>query len=266
LWAGWIASNLPARPMSSSNFLTRTLWILPLVLQAAVAFTMGRRRLIRIFPIFFAYTLIVLAREGSLLLLKYPSNLYAIVYWSGETLAVLLGLGVIVETLRHVLPPYWFPKILSKSLWVLGTAAAATALALLVITHGGPSADRIFEFIILLERSARFLQASLLIVVIALISRLGLTWHHYSVGIVAGFGVYSALALVLLEFRAHLHIISDPLLVLLNSMAYNVAALIWAYYFLRKWRGTAVHYLPHTDLREWNETVTDYVDQWHRRY
>ncbi len=62
-----------------------------------------------------------------------------------------------------------------------------------------------FEWIILTERSARFLQVCLLIVAIALMSRLGLTWQNYSVGIAAGFGVFAALDLALLELRAHLH-------------------------------------------------------------
>jgi hypothetical protein len=252
--------------MSFSHFVTKTLWILPIVLQVAIAFVMCRRNLVRVFPIFFGYTLTVLTREALLLLLKYPSNLYAIVYWSGEALAVLLGLGVIVETLYHVLPRHPFMKILVALLCIGGTIAATTATVLLIVTQGGPGADRVYEFIILAERSARFLQASSLVLVSALISRFGLTWHHYSVGIVAGFGVYSALALVLLEFRTHLHLLGDSMLVLLNSVAYNVAAIIWASYFLRGWRRTPVEYLPRTDLVEWSEIVSHYLDQWHRRY
>jgi len=254
------------RPMSLSHLVTTTLWVLPLVLQTAIAFVMLRRKLVRIFPIFFSYTVVVLSREIALLFLKYPGNLYALVYWCGEALAVLLGLGVIFETLRHLLPPYPSLRLVLKSVWILGVIAAVTALLMLVLTNGGTGTDRVFEFIILAERSARFLQACLLIVVIALMSRLGLTWHHYLVGIVAGFGIYSALALAALEFRAHLHFVSDATLVLLNSAAYNLAAIIWAFYFLRSWRRTPVEHLPKTNLAEWDEAVTDYVDQWYRRY
>ena len=57
------------------------------------------------------------------------------------------------------------------------------------------------------ERSARFMQVCLLIVAIAMMSRLGLTWRDYSLGIAAGFGVYAALDLVLLELRGHLHVL-----------------------------------------------------------
>ena len=116
------------------------------------------------------------------------------------------------------------------------------------------------------ERSVRFLQSSLLIVLIALMSRLGLSWHQESVGIAAGFGVYSALALVCFELGIHLHAISGTALALVNSAAYNLAAIIWAFYFLRTLPVTPVEHLPKTDLAEWNSAVTDYVNQWSRRY
>lgn len=252
--------------MSFTHLFARTLWVLPLILQAAIALVIWRRGLVRVFPLFFAYTVTVFSREVALLFLRYPGNRYAIVYWCGEALAVLLGLGVILETLKRVLPPSGFTRTLLRLMWVVGTVVAAISATLLVMAKGAVGSDPAFEFIILLERSARFLQVSLLVVVIALIWRLGLTWHHYSVGIVAGFGVYSALALVLLEFRAHLHVVGDTILVLLNSVAYNVGVVIWAFYFLRPWRVAPLEQLPPIDLTEWSKAVSAYVDQWYRRY
>jgi len=252
--------------MIFSHLLTRTLWAVPLILQGAITIVMFDRKLVRIFPIFFSYTILVLSRDIVLLFLPYPKNLYSLVYWCGEALAVLLSLGVIFETLRHLLPPYPFLRIILKAVWILGGIAGVTAVLLLVFSNNAIGSDRVLETTILLERAARFLQVCLLIVVIALVSRLGLTWHHYSVGIVAGFGVYSALDLAALEFRAHLHFLSDAAFVLIRPAAYNLAAVIWAAYFLRSWWRTPAEHLPRTNLAEWNEAVTDYVDQWHRRY
>jgi hypothetical protein len=254
------------RPMSFPHLVSKILWILPLALQISIALVMWRRKLVSQFPVFFSYTVVVLSRESLLLFLESQRRLYAFVYWSGEIFAVLLGLAVIFEILRHILPPNPSFKFVLNSVWALAGIAAIASLLMLILSEGGTGADRVFESIILAERSARFLQACLLIAVIALMSRLGLTWHDYSVGIAAGFGVYSALALAGLEFRAHLHFMSDTALVLLNSAAYNVAAVIWAYYILRPWRGTPVEYLPNANLAEWNNAVGDYVNQWHRRY
>jgi hypothetical protein len=266
LWAERFPSNLPVRPMIFLHLITRVLWVVPLVLQAAIAFVMARRKLFVLFPVFFAYTVVVLSQDIVLLFLRYPGNAYARVYWCGEALAVLLSLGVIFESLKYLFPPFPFRRLLLKCVWVVGAIAAVIAIAMLLIANNGAGTARIFEFVILLERSARFLQTCLLIVVIALVSRLGLTWRHYSVGIVAGFGIYSALDLVILEFHSHLHLISDSTLFLLNSAAYNVAAIVWAFYCLRSWRRTPLERLPKADLAEWNDAVGDYVDQWHRRY
>ncbi|PYX45344.1 MAG: hypothetical protein DMG79_19530 [Acidobacteria bacterium] len=252
--------------MIFSHLLTQILWVVPLVFQLAIAAVMLRRRLTKIFPVFFSYTVLVLSRDIVLLFLPYPKSLYSLVYWCGEALAVLLGLGVIFETLRHLLPPYRFLRIVLKSVWILGALAAVTAMLMLVFSNGGTGEDRVLEAIILLERAARFLQVCLLVVMITLMSRLGLTWHQYSLGIVAGFGVYSALDLLALDFRAHLHFVSDNAFVLIRPAAYNLAAVIWAAYFLPSWSSIPLERLPKNDLREWNQAVTDYVDQWHRHY
>jgi hypothetical protein len=251
--------------MSFHQLATETLSLLPTLLQGAIALVMMRRKLVRIFPFFFSYTAAVLSTSFVLDLLPYGHRPYSLVYWSGEALAVSLGIAVIFETLRHVLPSSPSLKFVLNAVWVLATVAAVIAAVMLVLDEPGTEKDRVLEIIVLAERSVRFLQACLLIVVIALMSRLGLTWHHESVGITAGFGVYSALALAVYQFGYHLHSMSTAAFLLLNSGAYNVATVIWAFYILRPVRATPVEHLPKADLAEWNSAVTDYVHQWSRR-
>jgi hypothetical protein len=267
---------------------TRILWYVPLILQVAIAAVMLRRKLVGIFPVFFCYTVLVASCATVSLFLPTRGTSYALLYWWGDALAVLLGLGVIFETLKNILPAYPILRLVMKSVWVLGGLAAATALLMLVFSSGGatargtpaaggvaradkdgavfdPAKDPVLESILLTERAARFLQVCLLIIVIALMSRLGLTWQQYSVGIVAGFGIFSALDLAALEFHGHLHFMSDNVFGLIRPAAYNLGAIIWAAYFLRSWSQTPVAYLPKTNLSEWNEAVNDYVDQCYRR-
>lgn len=250
------------------NFLrlaTSTLWFLPVAVQSAIALVMLGRGLVRRFPIFSAYTVLLPARDIVLACLPYAERRYAQVYWWGEGIAVLLSLGVIFETTWHFVRPYQFLRVLLGVLWMAGAVAGALAFALLVWTNGPSGANLALERIIFLERSARFLQVCLLIVAIALMSRLGLTWRHYSLGIAAGFGVYSALDLVLLEFRSHLHLISDTAFVLLRPAAYNLGVAIWAFYFLWPHGGDPVDRLPGTDLASWNDSLTQQVDKWYQR-
>jgi hypothetical protein len=174
-------------------------------------------------------------------------------------------LGVVFELVGHFVRPYPFLRFLLRALSVAGVIAGALALALLIWGKSPSGADLAFEWIILQERSARFLQVCLLIVAIAMMSRLRLTWHHYSLGIAAGFGVYSALDLILLELRAHLHVVTDTAFVLLRPAAYNLGVLIWAFYFLRPQSGNPVDRLPGSDLENWNDALSEHVDKWYRR-
>lgn len=252
--------------MSLHQFLTETLSLLPVVLQGAITLVMIRRKLAIIFPFFFSYTAAVLSTSLVLDFLPYGHRAYSLVYWSGDALAVLLGFAVIFEILRHILPSSSSLKMVLNAVWVLATVAAVTALVMLVWAKPGTEKDWLLAVIVLAERSVRFLQASLLIVAIALMSRLGLTWRDESLGIIAGFGIYSALALIVYEFGYFLHQMSSTVFVLLNSAAYNLATIIWAFYILRPARVTPVEHLPKADLAEWNSAVTDYVNQWSRRY
>jgi hypothetical protein len=251
--------------MNFSGVATPVLWFLPLATQCVIALVMLRRGLVRQFPFFFSYTVLLPARDTTLYFLPQPSNRYSSVFWWGEAAAILLALAIIFEISWHFVRPYPFLRLFLRVLWISAVVVGAAALAMLIWTKGPAGADVALEWIILTERSARFLQVCLLIVAIAMMSRLGLTWRHYSLGIAAGFGVFAALDLVLLELRAHLHLISDSTFVLLRSAAYNLAVLIWAFYFLRPEGGNPVDRLPGTDVANWNDALTGQIDKWYRR-
>jgi hypothetical protein len=186
------------------------------------------------------------------------------VFWCGDAAAIVLSLGVVVEILLHLFRPYPFLRFAFRGIWIVAILAAASALAMFQANN--PKGDgALFQSIILMERSARILQVCLLIFLISLMSRLGLTWQHYSLGIAAGFGIYSALDLVLLQFRTHLNSVPEAAFALLGSAAYNLAVITWAFYFLKAQSEGSVESLPSTDLANWNEVLTEQVDKWYRR-
>lgn len=250
--------------MRLSHLATVVLWFLPVGLQSLIALVMWRRRLVRQFPVFFTFNLLVPARDVVLYFLPFSGNLYSTVFWWGEGVATSLELGVIFENARHFIRSYPFLRAFSKVLWVVGIVAAVAAVVMLIRVNGPGGTDPMLEWIILMERSARFLQVCLLIVAIGLMSRLGLTWRSYSLGIAAGFGVYAALDLVLLELRGHLHSLPDTAFVLMTPAAYNLGVAIWAFYFLWPERGNPIGRLPPTDLEKWNDALTEHRDKWYR--
>lgn len=247
--------------------ITLALWLVPLMLQTATMVVMLRRQLTKVFPAFFAYTFVVVSRDLILLVIPYATNLYSLVYWSGDGLAVLLGLGVVLEIVQTWVKPFHFMRPVRRAIWVFSGVVTLVALAILIFSNPGTGPDRALESIVETERALRFLQVCLLSVVIGLTSRLGLTWQHYSVGIVAGFGIYAALDLMALEFRADLHFLPDEAFIWIRPAAYNLAAIVWASYFLRRPNSeTIVARLPIPDTADWNEVLTDYVQQWYRRF
>ncbi len=247
--------------MKIPHVITMTLWITPIVLQGVIAVVMLSRRLAGIFPLFFSYTVLVLTNAVALLFIRYPA--YFLVYWWGEGIVVLLGLGVIIEVIWHLIRPYPFLRRFAfRVFWIVAAVALALGLIMFLSSSRTDGPNALFEIIILAERSVRFLQVCQLIVLVLLMSRLGLTWQYYAVGIATGFGVYSASDLALLELRAHLHLITNETLVLLNSTAYNLAVLIWVLYFVSgRQSKVVVESLPDTEIARWNEVLSEYLEK-----
>ena len=247
--------------MISSLILRDALWIVPLVIQAAILFVLFTRKLLTRFPFFSAYTAALLSRECVLLLLRYPGRPYAFLYWYGEIAAMILGLGAVFETIRHLCAPYVFVRVAFRLVRIV--IIVFSALAILILIR---ASDKTFDMIISAERSARLVQACLLILVVFIVLQLGSSWRDYSVGVAAGFGVYSALSLAIFEL-SRVHVITVPSFVICNSAAYNVAAVIWGVYFLRPQSKWSSDRLPQLDLSEWKDAVTAYcTQQWHRQH
>lgn len=244
------------------SLLTFTLWALPLVLQAAIGLGMFQRRLIKRFPVFFCYTLVVLSGEIANLFFKPNTNSYALVYWCAEILAISLSFVSMSEILKNILPSYTSLRDVLKFVWILSGIFAVIALLMLVLAKPIAGHYSSYDIVMLVERSVRFLQTSLLIVVIALMSVLGLTWQHEALGILVGFGVYSSVALFVYEFGAHLHWLSHTAFAILNSAGYNLAVLIWAFYIVRAPQTVIVEPVSNADLAGWIHTLNEDVDQW----
>ena len=220
---------------------------------------MIRRKLVIVFPFFFSYAAVIVCTSSVLIFVRYGHRGYSLMYWLSEILAISLGFMVIFEILRHILSPVVSLSFLLNAVAVLAAFSAVIAVMILVSAKPDPAIDWLLKDIVLAERYLRLFQASLLIVVIAFMSVLGLTWRHESLGILTGFGVYSVVALVVYEFGYQLHWMSTTAYVRLNSAGYDAAVLIWAFYILPRRRRMPPDSLPNADLEEWNNTFDNYL-------
>ena len=247
--------------MKVPHAITVALWIAPIVVQSIIVIVMLHRKLVEIFPVFFTYSVLLPAREVLLLFVRNHPDLYSRIYWFSEAIVVALSLGVIYEVIWHLIRPYSFLRRFAfRFFWIVAALALGLGLIMFLSSSRSIQPDPLLEIIVMAERSVRFLQACWLIVLVLLMSRLGLTWQHYAVGIATGFGVFSASDLALLELQAHLHLITYETLALLNSTAYNVAVTIWALYFVAsRPRKVIVESLPDTEIARWNEVLSGYL-------
>jgi hypothetical protein len=247
--------------MTAPHAITVALWIAPIVIQSIIVIVMLHRKLVEIFPVFFTYSVLVPAREVILLFVRNHPDPYSRIYWFSEAIVVALSLGVIYEVIWHLIRPYSFLRRFAFSFfWIVAAVALGLGLIMFLSSSRSIQPDPLLEIIVMAERSVRFLQACWLIVLVLLMSRLGLTWQHYAVGIATGFGVFSASDLALLELQAHLHLITYETLAVLNSTAYNVAVTIWALYFVAsRPRKVIVESLPDTEIARWNEVLSEYL-------
>ena len=144
--------------MIFSGLVIHILWWFSIALEIAIVFGIVRRKLLFTLPFFFSYILSMLSRDIVLVFIKYPGNLYARIYWYGEVVTVLLALAVIFETVKYVFPQNSALKVVLKLARALGAIAALVATLMMLMAEVTPEGDRIFNLIILAERSVKLRQ------------------------------------------------------------------------------------------------------------
>ena len=237
------------------------LWFLPVTLQILIAVLMLRRKLIRAFPMFFAYTVLIPVRDVLQFAIRDFPRAYFFVYWTAEAVSILASILVSGEIAERLVEPYSeFRKLLHIGFAVIGSLALAAGVY--VFIHRASPGSELFSTILLAETAARILQVVLFIVVILAIRYFGLTWWHYTTGIALGFGTAASLQLMLAEVTGNLQLISKDLFTFLKPAAYNSAVLIWAWYFLVAGnRSVNVPNLPSTEIARWNDVLKGYLNR-----
>lgn len=247
--------------MKNSGLLTITLWVLALTLQPVTALGMVLRRQVKNFPLFFSYILFVTTRDLALLFVPYNTRLYAWIYFVGEPLAILLALAAICEVFWYLVRPY--PMLRTLGVPAFGITLCALGLTALFMLSASEFKGQIVstQSIVLLERSARFIQVGVLLVFILSISRFGLAWKYHVAGIVTGFGLAAGLQLGLLELRS-LGAFHDKAFALLKPAAYDCGLIVWAVYFIvNKVPEHPLSQLPENQLAKWDELLRRYLHE-----
>lgn len=247
--------------MNWERAITYALWVTPIISQFAIAVFMLIRRLYRVLPCFFAYTVFEVVRDLALLPLHSFHYQYFYVYWVTEAICILLGIAVIAELFDKLFESYDGLKSLGTVLFrwatmVMVLVAFASAITLHPDAHSIPAAA------LVMERTLRVLQVGLLAFLFLFTSYFGVVLADVLFGVAMGFGLFGALSIVLVAMRLYFGPPVIGFYTFATSASYNVAVFIWAAYLLRRERAPQVLQPPSAnELRRWNEALLELMHQ-----
>ncbi len=235
------------------------LWMAHPVLQLAVGATMLRRKLNRLFPVFFAYIGFQVLTFCVLFPMRQWGNgsyqQYFWTYWTCSAVNLVLGFMIIYEIFLDVFRPYPTLKDLGSVLFKW--AALVMLLVAFVVAASSPVGDQgpIVQAVITVQRCVRVAQVGLVLFLMVFSRYLGVSWRQHSFGISTGLGLAAGVELGSLAFHVSGHA-SEVILQLTNLVAYNLALAIWFGYALRPSTERAASSDLFTSHR-WEKSLTD---------
>jgi len=247
--------------MSLARTFYYIVWIVPILLQAAIAVGMIRRKLHDQFPLFFHYALFY-SLSGSILFIlfhlkHYPVYFYT--YWSFAVVTAALGFAVIHEIFDNAFRPFVALRDLSRVIFRWAALILAMIVGVMMMTSSASGSSRLIVGILIVERGVLLIQSGLLLFLLMYSSRLGMTWKHRGFGIALGLGFNASVHLILSSLLTKLGPSWNPMYNLLTSVCYNIAVLTWAAYLFSPELARvteAAQYEPKPILQRWNHVLT----------
>jgi len=216
--------------MNSYNQIAFYLWCAQPVLQAAVAVVLWRRKLHKLFPVFFAY---VLAQIGIFALtfpLRSADNYewFFYSYWAGAAVSALLSFRVIHEIFLDVFRPYHMLKDLGTVLFKW-TGVVMLLVSVVVAFSNSAQSDPLVQAVTPLQRSVRMVQCGLILFLLLFSRFLGVSRRQVGFGIALGFGLFASVELILIALNSG-GLLDIARIGLVNTAMYDLAIVVWLGY------------------------------------
>jgi len=253
--------------MTASRFFFLFLWVAPHVLQIPIILIMARRRMVREFPIFFAYTCFQISQTAVLFTIdqsdRFTAEQYIVCWIAEEYISVALRFAVIHEIFQHVFRSYPALQKLGGRLVRLTIVVLMIAAVLLVAPSTGTSLDRVSLVYVVVNRIVNIMQVGLLILLILLVKYLRLSWSTYVFPMALGFGLYASAMLINTALQARFGAFFDHYLTnQIEHGAYTCCVLVWLAGLLlpqpadKQIDAPAMH-----ELEEWNAALQRLLQQ-----
>jgi hypothetical protein len=249
------------------------IWLVGIGLQGALAAIVLRRKVWQKFPFFAVYFLANLA----LSCLSYLAAMihtywhtYFYLYWSGQCVMLILGLGVVVEIFTHLFTPY---AALKKTAVAIFRGAALLLLVCgAVVIFARPHGEKgLSDFFFVTEEVVRLVEVGLVAFLFVSAGLFGLHWRQSEFGIALGIGTYAIADLVMVSLRENFGVRSAYTLNIGIMLAFDVSLLIWMGCLFSPQRAGA--YGKETleegqtgvpekgQLEQWNKVLTELIYQ-----
>jgi hypothetical protein len=190
-------------------------------MEILLLFRALRAGLLGKYPLFWAYSASVLLMA---VLLVTPS-LYDRWYWKMEFLTLIIGYGILLEIMNHVLAPYPGAERFARISGVVAFTAifCFTVLYPLLMSHWSADAS-----MVALERDFRMVQAIFLCGLVCVISYYGIAVGKNMRGMLLGYGLYVATSLVTLAVRAYAVTgFFDEMQKVIQPLSFDISLVIW---------------------------------------
>jgi hypothetical protein len=235
------------------------LWFSAQALQLAILICMYRRRMQDYYPAFFYYIVLQVLSDPFLTLARprWPFAYYY-GYWCTTILSVGLSFFVLLEVFRDAFRPFEALRDLSTILFrwaalVLLLVAGMSAITAINYNHTDP----ITSSILMVDRNVRVMLCGLVFFLLMFTEYLGISRKHVLFGVAVGFGFFSATHMLIATAVAHWTVLHRSTLAMMNSAAYDVAALIWLGYVAHPGTLVAGQMAPENRSKDWNEALED---------
>lgn len=220
----------------TTTFMQDVLWWSNPPILFTCAFLLFRRPEFRGFRGFFAYLLFVGTKQYAMMLvLRYwGTSSYTSFYISvaGNLVSIGLSFFVLYEVVQNVLTSGTVK--ISKQTFLLLTATLLL-IAVLLSTRFQAENDQVIMLAnFLLQNVLRVAEVGLLLILATLTIFFGLYWGDLAFGVAAGFGVYAAMELVRLYFRASSGPTAHHDSNLIAQWSYQTASFIWLFYLIKR--------------------------------
>ncbi len=218
--------------MTVPRWLLLYLWIAPHTLQAVLAIIMIYRKLVRRFPVFFAYTIYEVVQFLILFAIDQSQSgtveQYAGAFLAGGAVSIALRFGVVYEIFCTVFESY---PALQRFGWMLFSWATVVLMIVavtVVASSTGTDLDRYQFAFTVVDRIVSIIQCGLLVLLVLMARFLSFPWTSCAFGITLGLGLFASVELGIRAIQAEFGIyIAHDVINAIGMAVYHCCVVFW---------------------------------------